>query len=561
MLQHKYWLVVLLVTLGLAVSPSLPALASGVVPAVSPPTPGLVASQAKTNGDVVVWSEEVGGTTINADVFGARLSDGQVFTVASGPDNQINPKIDGSVVIWTVSRSDCPPCDELHARDLNGGDEFTVAAPGTSLTFTDIAGFWISGYWVVWSAGNTLMARNITTMADPVTVATAPDGWTIGPVAISDDQVVWVEQTANANRTYPWQIRRTILGYAGAPIVASGVSFLGGSVALAVSGDTLVYTVGGVTDPLYGQLIEVSLYSFASTTIADRAAYPTTDGRYIFWQTQTAIDRPPELRGYDTQSVSLFDLPATELSNGFPDLSNGALVWESSTRPDFMVGSAIDIETAWLWQVLPSGPRPDPGATSPDWVYFPETSHYLSFGFKSFWSLSGGLPVFGYPLTEEFSELNPDLGKMLTVQYLERQRFEYHPELAGTPYETSLGRLGAEDAAARNLVVTQPFQPLPAGTTSDANCQFFAVTDHRICSGFKTYWLTHGLDFGDAGVSYRESLALFGYPISEEFVDPETGLVTQYFERAVFEYHPNNSEPFTVLLKRLGANLMTNRGW
>jgi spore germination protein len=58
-------------------------------------------------------------------------------------------------------------------------------------------------------------------------------------------------------------------------------------------------------------------------------------------------------------------------------------------------------------------------------------------------------------------------------------------------------------------------------------------------------------------VPYRESLALFGFPISEEFVDPDTGLVTQYFERAVFEYHPDNPAPYTILLRRLGAERLS----
>lgn len=71
--------------------------------------------------------------------------------------------------------------------------------------------------------------------------------------------------------------------------------------------------------------------------------------------------------------------------------------------------------------------------------------------------------------------------------------------------------------------------------------------------GVRAYWETHGLEMGDPGVSFRESLALFGYPISEEVVDARTGRVTQYFERAVFEYHPENPEPYTVPLRRLGA--------
>jgi hypothetical protein len=52
---------------------------------------------------------------------------------------------------------------------------------------------------------------------------------------------------------------------------------------------------------------------------------------------------------------------------------------------------------------------------------------------------------------------------------------------------------------------------------------------------FRSYWQSHGLEFNDPGISYHESLALFGYPISEEYIDPDTGLVTQYFERARFE--------------------------
>jgi spore germination protein len=209
----------------------------------------------------------------------------------------------------------------------------------------------------------------------------------------------------------------------------------------------------------------------------------------------------------------------------------------------------------------PSAPQPDPGTISRTWLYFTETGHYLSYGFKDFWLRSGGLPVFGFPLTTEFDELNLDLGIYRTVQYTERQRFEYHPELAGTPYETLLGRLGAADAQRRGLLSHPAFQPLPAGTKSDAHSDFFPQTGHRVSHGFRSYWHGHGLDFGDPGISFRESLALFGYPISEEFVDPETGLVTQYFERAVFEYHPDNPDPYKILLRRLGAEEMSRRDW
>ncbi|MDW7982192.1 MAG: glycosyl hydrolase family 18 protein [Thermomicrobium sp.] len=198
--------------------------------------------------------------------------------------------------------------------------------------------------------------------------------------------------------------------------------------------------------------------------------------------------------------------------------------------------------------------------SSPERRYFPETGHSLSYGFKAFWERSGGLPVFGYPLTEEFSENNPDLGRPLTVQYFERQRFEYHPELAGTPYEVQLGRLGAEDARRRGLLATEPFQPVPP-SAAEPGCLYFPETGHTLCDPFLSYWQSHGLELGDRGISFRESLALFGYPISEPFRDPATGLMVQYFERARFEYHPNNPEPYRVLLGLLGTDLVRAKGW
>jgi len=198
--------------------------------------------------------------------------------------------------------------------------------------------------------------------------------------------------------------------------------------------------------------------------------------------------------------------------------------------------------------------------STPERRYFPETGHSLSHGFKAFWERSGGLPIFGYPLTEEFSEINPDLGKPFTVQYFERQRFEYHPELAGTPYEVQLGRLGVEDAKRRGLLRHPAFQPIPASAVS-GDCWFFPETGHAVCGRFLAYWRSYGLEFGDPGISFRESLALFGYPISEPFTDPVTGLTIQYFERARFEYHPENPEPYQVLLGLLGRDLVRAKGW
>ena len=62
---------------------------------------------------------------------------------------------------------------------------------------------------------------------------------------------------------------------------------------------------------------------------------------------------------------------------------------------------------------------------------------------------------------------------------------------------------------------------------------------------FLRYWIEHG------------GLAQQGYPISNEFTevsDLDGKLYTvQYFQRAVFEYHPENAAPYNVLISQLGT--------
>jgi hypothetical protein len=123
-----------------------------------------------------------------------------------------------------------------------------------------------------------------------------------------------------------------------------------------------------------------------------------------------------------------------------------------------------------------------------------------------------------------------------------------------------LGRLGFEDALAKGLLDTPEFQPILRDIVR-GDCVWFGETRQMTCADFIAYWRSHGLDLGDEGISYRESLALFGYPISRPYVDPDTGLLTQYFERAIFELHPDNPDPYRVLLRRLGAEVLDGRGW
>jgi hypothetical protein len=181
---------------------------------------------------------------------------------------------------------------------------------------------------------------------------------------------------------------------------------------------------------------------------------------------------------------------------------------------------------------------------------FPLTGHSVEAPFYPYWEAQGGLPIFGYPLTDQFVEGG------YRVQYFERQRLEHHPENA-PPYNILFGLVGLQTAQQRGLTGTPPFAPRQAFPAND--CEFFPQTGHNLCGGFRTYWHSYGLDFDEPGFSARESLALFGFPISEPFEEQlENGqtYTVQYFERVRMEYHPENQPPYHILLGRLTADII-----
>jgi hypothetical protein len=177
---------------------------------------------------------------------------------------------------------------------------------------------------------------------------------------------------------------------------------------------------------------------------------------------------------------------------------------------------------------------------------FPETGHTISDPFLSYWRANGGLAQFGYPISEVQTEISPLDGKLYTVQYFERAVFEYHPENAGTPYEVLLSQLGTYELKSRYP------QGAPAGTPNPTTPRVFPETGHTLGGLFRAYWESHG------------GLAQQGYPLTGEFpeqnkLDGKTYTV-QYFERAIFEYHPENAgTPYEVLLTQLGKYGLDSR--
>jgi hypothetical protein len=194
----------------------------------------------------------------------------------------------------------------------------------------------------------------------------------------------------------------------------------------------------------------------------------------------------------------------------------------------------------------PPASLPNTSVAAPS-LAFPQTGYSLDGTFLDYWEAHGGLPVFGMPID---SARQTD-GQV--AQWLERARFELHPENAA-PYTVLLRRLGVAALQQQGRDWTTFATAAPGAPHS------FAATGHAITTpAFWAYGSSHGLErVGRPGTSYAEALALFGYPISAarlaRNVRGET-VLTQWFERARFELHPSTPAADRVRLGRLGADV------
>jgi glucose/arabinose dehydrogenase len=171
---------------------------------------------------------------------------------------------------------------------------------------------------------------------------------------------------------------------------------------------------------------------------------------------------------------------------------------------------------------------------------FPETGRTVSGIFLDYWNKNGGLAQQGYPISALMSEVSDLDGKAYTVQYFERAVFEYHPEIEDPTYKVLLSQLGTFQYRKKYP------QGAPDQKPSTENPIKFEQTGKTMGGKFRQYWESHG------------GLAQQGYPISEEFTEVSDlngkPYLVQYFERAVFELHPENAgTQYEVLLSQLGT--------
>jgi hypothetical protein len=222
-------------------------------------------------------------------------------------------------------------------------------------------------------------------------------------------------------------------------------------------------------------------------------------------------------------------------------------------REVVLSGTALNVVTLDLRFTPPESAFFQPVAppTDPNVWYFSETGHTLTDEFRRYWETHGGLPVFGFPISEPFRERDAG-GRERRVQYFERHRFELHPENA-VPYNVLLTRLG-------DLVLQQRNDnwATEAPSVAQPGCLFFAETRRNLCEPFLSAWRANGLELdGVPGKTASESLALFGQPLGEvrsELLPDGQRRVVQWFERARFEDHGAQGVLFGLLSREYAIN-------
>jgi hypothetical protein len=193
---------------------------------------------------------------------------------------------------------------------------------------------------------------------------------------------------------------------------------------------------------------------------------------------------------------------------------------------------AVLFALALLFSLFPAGARPAAAQSS---RCFTETNQCIAGPIRDYWERNGGLPIFGFPITEQRQETVE--GRTLQVQWFERDRIEI--QLDGS---VTTGRLGVD----RLAQIGTPWQQ-GGKTAADAGCAIFQETGHQVCGQFRSFWERNG------------GLARLGLPVTGEFQTTIEGknLTVQYFERRRFELHEGNQ----VLLGLLGREVLTaNQG-
>jgi hypothetical protein len=94
-----------------------------------------------------------------------------------------------------------------------------------------------------------------------------------------------------------------------------------------------------------------------------------------------------------------------------------------------------------------------------------------------------------------------------------------------------------------SAIFLSAFVVLPIPPAEGEPPQYFPEKLTTVRAPFIDYFVRNG------------GVAQFGYPITNDYVDPTTGLLIQYFEKVRLEWHPGNPDPYKIQLGLLADEM------
>ncbi|HEX8230258.1 MAG TPA: hypothetical protein VF826_13220 [Chloroflexia bacterium] len=463
--------------------------------------------QPSTDGVRVVWRDarnvdrayrNGNNQLVNFDLYGTVLGDGKPAIMSRAAQMQNRPAVWGNTVVWADFRdsagADDPEAGNIYMTEFPSGKETVlVKANGAQVRPAT------NGRFVVWTdyrnepdpngTNSDIYAYDLDT-GQEFPITTAPDTQT-DPV-ISGNIVVWAD----------WR-----------------------------KGDN--------TADIYGYDLAAKR-EFSISTAPGSQIQPAISSNVVVWADFRNEKDPAgsntDIYGYDLTTRQEFPVFVGPAPQRQPGIAGGVVAWEDEAKGN----KDRDIMGATISGIaITPPPSPPPALPGTGAHRFPETRQVVTGLFLDYWEKNGSLPQQGYPISPVMREKSDLDGKEYTVQYFERAVFEYHPEQK-PPFNVLLSQLGT----------FRYQQKYPNGapnqsTNNSPGARFFPETGKTVGGLFLIYWNNHG------------GLAQQGYPISDEFVEKSEldskEYTVQYFERAVFELHPENPEPYSVLLSQLGT--------
>jgi hypothetical protein len=282
-------------------------------------TLALQAQAPQTDGASAVWRDEWDGGIYTAQFGGSPV------LVTAGDRQPQSPDIDGDTVVWAEEETPGGECcsANIMGANLTTGQSLAIATTTAYETAPSIDGNWVA--WVQFepdAGGLTVMARDLSTMADPIPLAQQNVASTRRP-AIDDGRVVWmVTVPADDGTTETDELWMVTIG--GEPeLLAEAES--GQIESYDIGGDSVVYTTaieGSIEQTIHVR--NLSTGDDQALPISGRAV--ATDGRYIAFQANGASQPEGDLVVFNLATGAQHQIAEHVAFLPWLDLTDGTLV-------------------------------------------------------------------------------------------------------------------------------------------------------------------------------------------------------------------------------------------